>query len=180
MTTLKSAWATRFPFGCSDSSTEPLSNHLSSSFFWDYAVTRLRLAVERQPYRCDGGAGSSTSLGVAGGGTPCVGRCGGIAVQAFDRGANGASWGTANRMGNTTYYNNANGTSAGRSTTMGNTTYHYNANGTSAGRGTTMGNTTYHYNANGTSAGRSTTMGNTTYYYGPNGASAGTATRTGW
>ena len=55
------------------------------------------------------------------------------------RGANGSSWGSANRMGNTTYYNNANGTSAGRSTTMGNTTYHYNANGTSAGRGTTMG-----------------------------------------
>ena len=49
------------------------------------------------------------------------------------RGANGSSWGSANRMGNTTYYNNANGTSAGRSTTMGNTTYFYNANGTSAG-----------------------------------------------
>ena len=29
------------------------------------------------------------------------------------RGANGSSWGSANRMGNTTYYNNANGTSAG-------------------------------------------------------------------
>ncbi len=28
------------------------------------------------------------------------------------RGANGSSWGSANRMGNTTYYNNANGTSA--------------------------------------------------------------------
>ena len=49
------------------------------------------------------------------------------------RGANGSSWGSANRMGNTTYYNNANGTSAGMSTTMGNTTYFYNANGTSAG-----------------------------------------------
>ena len=42
-------------------------------------------------------------------------------------GANGTSWGTANRMGNTTYFNNANGTAAGRATTMGNTTYYYNA-----------------------------------------------------
>lgn len=29
------------------------------------------------------------------------------------RGANGSSWGSANRMGNTTYFYNANGTSAG-------------------------------------------------------------------
>ena len=35
------------------------------------------------------------------------------------RGANGASWGTANRMGNTTYYYNANGTAAGTATTVG-------------------------------------------------------------
>jgi len=55
------------------------------------------------------------------------------------RGANGASWGTANRMGNTTYFNNANGTAAGRATTMGNTTYYYNANGTAAGTATTVG-----------------------------------------
>ena len=35
------------------------------------------------------------------------------------RRANGASWGTANRMGNTTYYYNANGTAAGTATTVG-------------------------------------------------------------
>ena len=55
------------------------------------------------------------------------------------RGANGASWGTANRMGNTTYFYNANGTAAGRATRMGNTTYYYNANGTAAGTATTVG-----------------------------------------
>ena len=52
------------------------------------------------------------------------------------RGANGSSWGSANRMGNTTYYNNANGTSAGRSTTMGNTTYYYGPNGAPVGSAT--------------------------------------------
>lgn len=55
------------------------------------------------------------------------------------RGANGTSWGTANRMGNTTYFNNANGTAAGRATRMGNTTYYNNANGTAAGTVTTVG-----------------------------------------
>ena len=55
------------------------------------------------------------------------------------RGANGTSWGTANRMGNTTYLYNANGTAAGRATRMGNTTYYYNANGTAAGTATTVG-----------------------------------------
>jgi len=44
-------------------------------------------------------------------------------------GANGSSWGFANRMGNTTYFNNANGSVTGRTTRMGNTFYYYGPNG---------------------------------------------------
>ena len=49
------------------------------------------------------------------------------------QGANGSSWGTANRTGNSTYYHNANGSAAGTSYRAGNTTYYNNANGSAAG-----------------------------------------------
>ena len=61
--------------------------------------------------------------------------------------------------GGTAYHTGANGASAGRSQTVGDTTYHYNANGTSAGRSTTSGNTTYHYDAQGRPTGTTRTSG---------------------